>query len=91
MLGIILGGMLSTNVLAGDLSTVEVIGNAIFIQEDDKEYVIPIFNLTSIVMNKPKKEYGIKYYGYYNESLKTSYIDKETYERLKRLLMKTDQ
>ena len=79
-------------VYAGKLSTsVKLMGNAIFINESGDEYIIPIFNLTGIYTDKDDKKYYMHYYGFYSESGKRSQISKADYEKLKRLLMKTEQ
>lgn len=70
---------------------VEVIGNAVIIQEENVEYIIPIFNVVGIFMKREEKKYGVRYYGYYSESTRVKYINKSTYEMLKRLLIKREQ
>ncbi len=80
-----------TPAFANTFATIDIRGNAVIIQEDNFEFVVPIPNVTSVYMDGKNKIYWIQYYSYYSESAKASKISKEDYEKLKRLLIKTEQ
>lgn len=70
---------------------VEILGNIIIVREDNNEFVIPIVNIVSLFKNGDDKTYYIRYYGHYDETSKVTEIDKDIYEKLKKVLMKTEQ
>ncbi len=70
---------------------VDIRSNAVILQDGEYEVVVPLYSVISVYMHRTKKKYNVMYYGYYNESGREMEISKEDYEKLKRLLLKTEQ
>jgi hypothetical protein len=70
---------------------VDIRTNAVILQDGEYEVVVPLYNIISVYMHRTKKKYTVMYYGYYNESGREMEISKEDYEKLKRLIVKTEQ
>jgi hypothetical protein len=89
---IIISTLLASSMFAGTPANVTVKNNGIVIHaKDGNEYVIPTFNLISIEKQPKEKIYYMRWYGFYGDSSRRTEIRKETYEELKRLLLRKEQ
>lgn len=83
---LLVGSLFATN-----YDTVNFENNGVVIQSGDDEYVIPFFNIVGIEKQPKNKIYYMRWYGYYGDSTRTSSLDKVTYEKVKRRLLKVEQ
>ena len=98
IVGLMLVGLfVATPVIAAEASkkvtlpTVDIRTIAVILQDGDYEVVVPLYNIISVKMDRKDKVYKVYYYGYYNDSGRSLKISKGDYERLKRLLIKSEQ
>ena len=89
--GIMILCLWMTPAFADDLATIDIRANAVIIDANGREHVVPLYSIVSVYMDRSSKTYTIQYYSYYTERAYESNISKSDYEKLKRMLIKTEQ